>query len=270
MHLKRLITGLVALPFLLLLIFQWGSGIFALTVGVVCIIALWEYFRIVLNDKEYDVRHPIVLLSFVFGPAMIWAAARSRPDLIFLTLALNIIVCGLVSVLRFKDDPHLPPVIAWQVLGMTYIPLFLACLVLIRNTADGVAWTFTILAVIFMGDTGAYYAGRKYGKQKLCPSVSPGKTVAGALGGLSANVLAGTICKLSFALSLPWAAVIPFFIIIGAAGQLGDLFESIFKRSANIKDSGNILPGHGGILDRIDALLFAMPVAYWLIHYMNY
>ena len=266
MHLKRLITGLVALPFLLLLIFKWGTGIFALTISIICLIALWEYFQIVLADKDYTVSHPIVLLSFVCGPAMIWAAAGSKPDVVFLILALNIIACGLISVLRFKNDPDLPRVIALQVLGMSYIPLFLAYLVLIRNTTEGVAWTFTVIAVIFMGDTGAYYAGRKYGKRKLCPSVSPGKTVEGALGGLAANVLAGIICKLGFALSLPWIGVVPFFMIIGAAGQLGDLFESIFKRSSTIKDSGNILPGHGGILDRIDALLFAMPVAYWLIH----
>ncbi|MBW1867589.1 MAG: phosphatidate cytidylyltransferase [Deltaproteobacteria bacterium] len=270
MHSKRLITGLVALPFLLLLIFKWGIGIFALTIGLVCLIALWEYFRIVFNDTEYTVSHPIVLAAFVCGPAMIWAAADSQPGVVFLILALNIIACGLISVLRFKDDPKLPQIIAWQVLGMSYIPLFLACLVLIRNTTEGVAWTFTVIAVIFMGDTGAYYAGRQYGKRKLCPSVSPGKTVEGALGGLATNVLVGIICKFVFALSLPWVGVIPFFMVIGAAGQLGDLFESIFKRSANIKDSGNILPGHGGILDRIDALLFALPVAYGLIHYMNH
>lgn len=270
MHLSRLITGLLALPFLLLLIFKWGSGVFALTVGLVCLIALWEYFRIVFNDKEYTVTHPIALTAFVCGPAMIWAAADSQSGVVFLILALNIIICGLISVLRFKVDPRLPQVIAWQVLGMAYIPLFLACLVLIRNTTEGVAWTFTVIAVIFLGDTGAYYAGRQYGKRKLCPSVSPGKTVEGALGGLAANVLAGIICKLVFSLSLPWIGVIPFFVIIGAAGQLGDLFESIFKRSAKIKDSGNILPGHGGILDRIDALLFALPVAYWWIFSINY
>jgi phosphatidate cytidylyltransferase len=270
MHLKRLITGLVALPFLLLLIFKWGPGIFALTIAVVCLIALWEYFRIVLNDTEYTISHPIVLVSFVFGAAMIWAAADAGPDIIFLMLALNIIACGLVAVLRFKHDPKLPHVIAWQVLGMAYIPLFLSFLILIRNTSEGVSWTFAIIATIFLGDTGAYYAGRQYGKHKLCPSVSPGKTVEGALGGLAANVLAGIVCKLAFALPIPWIGVIPFFISIGAAGQLGDLFESIFKRSGNIKDSGNILPGHGGILDRIDALLFALPVAYWWIHYVYY
>ncbi len=270
MHLKRLITGLIALPFLLLLIFKWGTGIFALTVGVVCLIALWEYFRIVFNGTAYTAGHPMVLAAFVFGAAMIWAAADASPDGVFLILALNIIACGLIAVFRFKHDPNLPHVIAWQVLGMAYVPLFLSFLVLIRNTSGGVAWTFTIIAVIFLGDTGAYYAGRQYGKRKLCPSVSPGKTVEGALGGLAANVLAGIICKLVFALSLPWLVVVPLFMSIGAAGQLGDLFESIFKRSANIKDSGNILPGHGGILDRIDALLFALPVAYWWILYVNH
>ena len=125
MHLKRLITGLIALPFLLLLIFKWGSGIFALVIGLVCLIALWEYFRIALSDKEYSVGHPVVLTAFVCGPVMIWAA-ESKPDAVFLILALDIIACGLISVLRFRDDPKLLQVVAWQVLGVSYIPLFLA------------------------------------------------------------------------------------------------------------------------------------------------
>jgi phosphatidate cytidylyltransferase len=106
------------------------------------------------------------------------------------------------------------------------------------------------------------------GRHKLSPAISPGKTVEGAIGGLAANLVVGAIGKTLFLPSLPWSLSILFFLAVGIAGQLGDLFESEMKRSSNIKDSSNILPGHGGILDRIDALLFACPVAYVFIRFI--
>jgi phosphatidate cytidylyltransferase len=145
---------------------------------------------------------------------------------------------------------------------VVYIPLSLSTLVLMRAGPDGVTWIFFILFVVFLGDVGAYYVGTYKGKHRLNPSISPGKTIEGALGGLGANLVVGLVFKAVFLPGLPflWTAVL--VLTMGAAGQAGDLFESEMKRAAGIKDSGNILPGHGGLLDRIDALLFAAPVAY--------
>jgi phosphatidate cytidylyltransferase len=98
--------------------------------------------------------------------------------------------------------------------------------------------------------------------------VSPGKTIEGSIGGLAGNLVAGAIGKYFFLSAMPWGLCLLFFIVVGVAGQVGDLFESELKRSSGIKDSGAILPGHGGILDRIDALLFASPVAYIFIRYV--
>ena len=123
-------------------------------------------------------------------------------------------------------------------------------------------WIFLLLGIIFIGDISAYYVGSYLGRHKLSPAVSPGKTVEGALGGVTGNLLAGAIGKYFFLPNLTWAPAILFFLVAGIAGQFGDLFESEFKRASRIKDSGGILPGHGGFLDRIDALLFASPVAY--------
>jgi phosphatidate cytidylyltransferase len=106
------------------------------------------------------------------------------------------------------------------------------------------------------------------GRHKLSPAISPGKTIEGAIGGLAANLAIGAIGKAFFLPNLPWSLSILFFLAVGIAGQIGDLFESEMKRSSNIKDSSNILPGHGGILDRIDALLFASPVAYVFIRFI--
>jgi len=129
-------------------------------------------------------------------------------------------------------------------------------------------WIFLLLAIIFAGDISAYYVGSYLGRHKLNPAISPGKTIEGALGGLAGNLLVGSIGKFFFLPALSWGPAILFFLAVGLAGQVGDLFESEFKRSSQIKDSGGILPGHGGFLDRIDALLFASPVAYLFKFYI--
>jgi len=110
--------------------------------------------------------------------------------------------------------------------------------------------------------------GSYFGQHKLCPTVSPKKTIEGALGGLAASLGSGALIKHFFLPLLPWGLSLLFFLSINIAGQVGDLFESQIKRVAHIKDSGAILPGHGGVLDRIDALLFAAPVAYIFKEYL--
>jgi len=125
-----------------------------------------------------------------------------------------------------------------------------------------------IFCVVAAGDIGAFYVGTCWGKHKLCPLVSPGKTVEGSLGGLASNLAVGYIVAYLLLPSLPPVKAAVFFIALGVAGQIGDLFESMLKRSAGVKDSGNLLPGHGGLLDRIDSLLFAGPVALGMILYV--
>jgi phosphatidate cytidylyltransferase len=174
----------------------------------------------------------------------------------------------LISIIRFKHKPRTLETVKNQLQGTIYIPLFLLFLVLIRNGASGMMWLALLLCVIFAGDTSAYYVGSHLGRRKLAAAISPGKTIEGAIGGLAANLVIGLLFKLIFFPALPWAASIIFFLIVGIAGQAGDLFESELKRVSKIKDSGGLLPGHGGFLDRIDALLFAAPVAYFFKVYV--
>jgi phosphatidate cytidylyltransferase len=122
--------------------------------------------------------------------------------------------------------------------------------------------------VVFLGDTGAFYVGSYLGRHKLSPIVSPNKTIEGAFGGIAANLSVGAFFKYFFIPRLPWGLGLLFFLTLGVVGQVGDLFESKLKRDSNIKDSGSLLPGHGGVLDRIDALLFAAPVAYLFKEYI--
>jgi phosphatidate cytidylyltransferase len=125
-----------------------------------------------------------------------------------------------------------------------------------------VAWVFFILVLVALCDTGAFYAGTFFGKHKLCPSVSPGKTMEGFFGGMAVTVAGGLGIRYAFFPSYPVETMVIFLMAVSMVGPLGDLFESALKRTGGVKDSGSIIPGHGGILDRIDALMFVAPVAY--------
>ena len=266
MHVKRWVTGLVAVPILIFIVYQ-GGLVFVALISIVSVIALWEYFRIISNTTTAT--HPVMTgLGFISAVCIILAAHYSKLDLCLAALALNLIGVGILSLIQYKHNPDILGTIRFQLQGMLYIPLLLMFLVLIRDLPDGMKWIFFILSVVFAGDTGAFYVGSNLGRHKLCPAVSPGKTIEGAVGGLAANIAVGALIKWLFFDSLPWGTALVFFLSIGAIGQVGDLFESEMKRSSNIKDSGTILPGHGGILDRIDALLFVAPVAYLFIRYI--
>jgi phosphatidate cytidylyltransferase len=267
MHLKRWITGLSALPFLIFLVYK-GGVFFVTLVNAAGLVALWEYYRIVAPGKVKS--PPGIILWWGYGIccAIIWAAYAVGTDLILTLVTLNLGTIALISLFQFQADRSVLDVIIRQLQGIIYIPVALGFLIFIRESHSGVIWIFLLLAIIFAGDTSAYYVGSYLGRRKLSPAISPGKTIEGAMGGLAANLAIGAIGKTIFLPDLPWSLSILFFLSVGIAGQVGDLFESEMKRSSNIKDSSNILPGHGGILDRIDALLFASPVAYVFIRFI--
>jgi phosphatidate cytidylyltransferase len=262
MHLKRWITALVLVPFLILLIGIGETLWLAAVINVICIVALWEYFRIVFNNDRSMVSMNLRLLTLVTGTGVIWSAYFHSTNAALDIIVFNVVLSAMISLFIFKSDPSVCEKVFKQVVGVLYVPLFLSYLLLIRNGSDGKIWIFLLLIVVFIGDTGAYYVGSYMGRHKLCPAVSPNKTVEGALGGLFAGLGAGALYKSIWLPQLPWGPSLLFFLSIAIAGQMGDLFESQLKRVARIKDSGTLLPGHGGFLDRIDALLFAAPVAY--------
>ncbi|MCP4628005.1 MAG: phosphatidate cytidylyltransferase [bacterium] len=261
MHLKRWITGLVALPFLIFLIYYGGIP-FLLLIILACICSLWEYYRIVFNAERQSGSGVILWWGYGVSLLILGLSHFDGMRSVVLVIAFNLVIIGLFSVFIYKSNPQVGDIIQKQVQGIVYIPLLLSFLVMIRRAPDGMTWIFILLAIISAGDISAYYVGSYLGRHKLNPAVSPGKTIEGALGGLAGNLLAGTVGILFFLPTLSWPTGIVFFLTVGIAGQVGDLFESELKRSSSIKDSSSLLPGHGGFLDRIDALLFASPVAY--------
>ena len=262
MHLKRIITGLVALPFLIYLIVQGGIAFFGLvlTAGL---LALWEYLRIVCALPPRPVLSFLSILAMAAAALILWAAYLARFDLMLLCLVANLLLAGITAIVTYGGDKDIFSAVVKQVTGVLYVPLLLGHILLLRNGNDGMLWVFLLICLVFANDIGAFYAGTFFGKHKLCPSVSPGKTIEGSLGGLLACFGIGIVFRLYFLPGLPWGLFLLSVLCIAIAGPVGDLFESIIKRSGNIKDSGSILPGHGGLLDRIDALLFASPVAYY-------
>jgi phosphatidate cytidylyltransferase len=134
---------------------------------------------------------------------------------------------------------------------------------------DGAGYVVVALAFAWMSDTGGYFAGRYLGKHKLYEAVSPKKTIEGSIGGLAGAVLGGVAAHFTFLPSLPLGHAIVLAVVAGFLGQLGDLGESLLKRSVGVKDSGAILPGHGGILDRVDALLVTSTILYLYTRWMS-
>ena len=267
MHLKRWITGLTALPFLIYLVYLGGIP-FILLVGIASVCSLWEYFRILFNADRRRMYNAVTIWGYLISIAILISAHYSGAERVLAILSLNIILAAVFSIFIYKTDPAVVEIIQKQVVGIVYIPLSLSFLVVIRHQTGGMTWIFLLLAIIFAGDISAFYVGSYLGRHKLSPAISPGKTIEGALGGLAANLLMGVLGKIFFFPAVNWLPALSFFVLAGIAGQAGDLFESEMKRSSQIKDSGGLLPGHGGFLDRIDALLFASPVAYLFIMFI--
>jgi len=267
MHLKRWLTSLVLIPVLVFLLFWGGAHLFPLFIVLACFLSLREYYRIAWpHEGRFPVRS-ISVSGYILGPVIVLSAHFLPLPLLLFFFSVSIILPGLLCTRHFSTDAGIPSLIGLHALAMVYIPLAMATYVLIYHTDSGARWIFLILCVVSAGDVGAYYVGTHWGRRKLCPLVSPGKTVEGALGGLAANLIAGFAVGALLMPSLPPVKGAVFFIVLGVTGQIGDLFESMLKRTSGMKDSGTLLPGHGGLLDRIDALLFAGPVAMGMILY---
>jgi len=196
--------------------------------------------------------------SVVFASAVIFATSATQVYGVVLLLILSTMVVGML-----QDDPlHNASVhIGWLLATPIYVGGALATVDLVRDFPPTGAWVLLAFALAWGSDTAAYFVGRKFGKTKLAPRISPKKTVEGAAGGLAGSVVCAVLISL-FIPALPAVDAMALAIIAGVAGQGGDLFESVLKRSSGVKDSGGILPGHGGLLDRVDALVFTAPATW--------
>jgi phosphatidate cytidylyltransferase len=248
---SRLITGLVGLPSLFLLI-GWGSPwlvhcfFFLITLG-----ALGEYFGMVFPQRFSD-----QVMGVVFG--LLISATVFLPELTTEELILGPLLVLFLSIYLFMGgrlDERLTR-LSWTLLGAVYLGYLLPQWSSLFRLPNGRMWVFFVLVVIMAGDTCAYFVGHRFGKKKLAPELSPGKTVEGALGYAAGSILAGCLMALFVKAGVSWMELAVLAAMLAVLGQLGDLFESWIKRVFSVKDSGTLLPGHGGLLDRLDSLIF--------------
>lgn len=242
------------------LIVLGGKGTFLVLALALVGFSLYEYLGLVIPEEDWKGRWPVVLVGLVFP-----LSAQGGESYLVLGLVVVTISNFIFHLFGRGELQAIMARIGKTSFGLLYVGFLLSHLVLLRNLTSGLAWSFFLLSVIFMGDTGAYYVGKAFGRHGLYRKVSPGKTVEGAIAGFAGSLVGGLVFWSFFIRPFSFIHCAILALGMGALGQAGDLCESLIKRSAGVKDSGSILPGHGGILDRIDGLFFAAPFLY---HYV--
>jgi phosphatidate cytidylyltransferase len=272
---KRLITALWGVPLVVAMIWFGKPWLFTAFVGVWGLLAVIEFFRLVSKFKV----SPLYFFGIIWTLLFIIIRNPLLPDIIEPYFSFNLVVptlfttgiiISLTTLLARKDKFNAFPAWAWTFAGILYAGWMFGYLVSLRGIEDGRNWVFLALFCTFGSDTAAFFIGKAFGKHKLAPSISPGKTWEGAVGGLIGAVIVSLFfllpTPLSLATKLEWWQALILGILVSAFGQLGDLVESLLKRNAGAKDSGNLLPGHGGVLDRMDSIIFTVVVVYyWII-----
>lgn len=260
MHLKRLIVAAVLLPVIYFYIMYLPSEYFFFLLIFVSLIAMSEFYSM------YHVAGILRYACLFFGVSILTVSYISK-DLLPDVIVLSVMAIMGIRLLAKRDPLSSLYDIAPPVLGLLYIPGFLAFQTQIREL--GPEWIIFLYASVWASDTMAYYLGTWIGKRRLYIEVSPNKTVAGAVGSLIGGLIAALLLRATIIPLLTASSAVLIGIMIGIISVIGDLVESMFKRDAGVKDSGIIIPGHGGILDKIDGVLFAGPMLYWILKVMG-
>lgn len=274
----RILTALVALPILIASIILpsyfpqavWlfvAIAILALAAGLFEFYALSKTLELKADAGVGYVGAAAVVIAFIFD------APAKAPDLLLMTLAIFIIVVLVTQTFRFqKDFTKMLAGAGVTILGVFYLAFLGGFLIATRVGFENFPGLSTHLLgyffLVLMGsDTGAYFAGKAFGKHKLIPKISPGKTWEGLIGGILAAAAFGALATFWFFPELPYQFSIPLAVVFAVIGVLGDLAESAMKRGSKTKDAASILPGHGGLLDRLDSLLFNAPILYYFARF---
>jgi phosphatidate cytidylyltransferase len=273
---KRIVTALILIPLVLVLVFlgprwQW---LFMLSVAVVGQLATWEFLGMAEKSGANPPRFAVLLANLaLFAGNFAWPD-QTAPILGMLSLGLLVYCTFSRPVEQMMAD------VATSIFCLLYIGFTLIALPALREQTNGPSLVTFLLCAVWAGDTVALYIGRAWGRHKMAPSLSPNKTWEGTLGSVAGSLLAtGALLGLAHLLAVKWDSAVLSYpedvwywlglaVVVNVAAQVGDLAESALKRSAGVKDSGALLPGHGGVLDRIDALLLAAPALWYalLIH----
>ncbi|MFC2013037.1 phosphatidate cytidylyltransferase [Chloroflexota bacterium] len=257
---KRLITGLCGTPLLIAAVW-FGDPWLTLLIAIWGLLAGYEFYRIVAGNKVIPLTYLglVWILLLIISPHFGYVFLK---PLLFTAVA----VISLIWLpLRSRKEEAFPAWV-WTIAGIVYTGWLLSYFVEL-NLLGGRNWVFFAFFTIFAYDTAAFFVGRKLGRHYLAPDISPGKTWEGAIGGTIGAVIISLLFTLPTPLGVPlgYGQAILLGVLISVFGQLGDLAESLFKRSTGVKDSGKLIPGHGGALDRMDSVVFAGVVVYYYV-----
>lgn len=276
--LVRVATSVVLLPLLICLIVFGDAWAWAGFIVVATFLSGLEYMKMTNGLESTKTRVASVVLSLIPCVAVYLFAGEGAPietsyDWLAILGSFAVLVWGafLLNCFRPRVIERASNVIASTLSCSCYVGMTFLFLALIKRDLgdDANAWIFTLMAMTWLSDTGAYFAGRAFGKHKLAPVLSPKKTIEGAVGGFGAALVAAFVARYIAFPDLSLLSVIVLVVVANFLAQMGDLSESLVKRSCGVKDSGHLIPGHGGLLDRVDALIFAAPWVYIFATYMS-
>jgi len=255
----RLATAAVALPLLLALFLYGPYWAFTVFVGVIALLGIAEHATMAFQASPRERNATVVA-----GAVLIAAVLSGDMSLVVGTL-LAVVFGGFVWLLLVHPDFRQGLYdLGIMLVGVLLIGLFLPHFALLHQLPDeGRFLAVFVVAVGMGGDTAGYFVGRQFGRYKLLPAVSPGKTVEGALGIIAGSILAAFLCRMVLLPGMGWTETLIVATVMAVLGQLGDLSESVLKRTFGAKESGWLFPGHGGVLDRIDSLLFPVAFLYY-------
>ena len=264
----RVITGVVGVPLIILAIW-FGGPWTTIFIAAAALAGVYEFYRM----ANFDRREPLLYLGLLWTLAFVLSAYFRNPDLLPIVVTAAIVVSLICLLLRPSREKAFDKW-AWTIAGALYVGWMLSYWLNLRGLEAGRDWFYLAMLTTFANDTGAYFIGRAKGKHKMAPTISPAKTWEGATGGLvSAIVGAVAIATVLRLISLKlgplfvfdyWQVILLGFIV-SVFAQLGDVVESLLKRNMGVKEAGSLLPGHGGVLDRFDSLIFVGAVVYYYV-----
>jgi len=261
----RVITASVGVPLVILAIWfgdPWPW--FSLLIAAAALAGTYEFYHM----ANFDRRDPLIYLGLLWALALVLSPHYRNPDVLPIVITATTLISLIWLLLRPSREKAFRNW-AWTIVGALYVGWMLSYWLNLRGLEDGRNWVYLAMLTTFANDTGAFFIGRSRGKHKLAPAISPAKTWEGAIGGLISSILAAIVIVLVLNLISPFAfkywQIILLGFLVGLFAQLGDLVESLLKRNMGVKESGNLLPGHGGILDRFDSLIFVGAVVYYYV-----
>lgn len=259
----RLLTGIIIGAAWLVLLFFGSFQLFWAVFCVVGVLALYEYLRMVLQGHSRTLLIGCLLITLL--PVIVAGTGRPLPVIAGLYGSLFLLAVFGLSRLQELKNGFLS--LAPAAFAIIYPAFCCSHIILLRAMPQGAFWLLVLTAITAFSDTGAFYAGSLWGRAKLCPTISPGKTRVGALGGVVGGGIAGVATLHYFFPAVEIVPAVVLSLVLVGIGIIGDLFESIIKRATGFKDSATWLAGHGGVLDRCDSLLLTAPFLYYLLYF---